>query len=641
MAPANKKMAPANKKKTGPKLNSKNNNAKTRLDWFKVCDDYKNNSFTIKSKIKWLASDWTDPKFTGTESERKSFERYLKQYTAGKLTAVDADTKRAAKPAYPQIEDKLHAYIQLRAKKYTMDKCGLSWMAVQAKALAIAEKMDVDVAKFKASPGWISKFLKRKNLEGIKLHGEAGDMEPAERERIMRDWRNGTFKDAMEWLSEENDDIVWQMKRIYNADQTGLFYQKLPNRIYVDKDLKKDCAGAKQMKDKTRITLMVCTSAHGEKVPLSLVGKAKNPRCFDHLDNPPMAYKDQKNAWFDQKITIWWIFQVFILHHTHHHGRSKAILLLDNCTAHKINMEFLPDWLKIVFLPPNVTNTHQPADMGIIASLKVGYKTSMLMQLLEIFDREGGYEEAARLRQSTRKGCRGLRLGGKATVLDAMHILDEIWKKDARYAKVEGIRRCWRKANILPVAMETLINQEVGSGSGTDSEKVLSNVDCKELCEIMNKLQVKTRATGLNTDTDGYGLQNSFADEKKLTVEEMIIMAESWVDIEDQPMVENACVDDEMELEESEMEVENEPKDDDDDEPETKPPAIDDKQKIPLSQAENLIFDLKQSYPEGFDELDKFIRKIRNEKGKKPKEQRTLHSFGFAKKGNSDDMCNL
>jgi len=115
----------------------------------------------------------------------------------------------------------------------------------------------------------------------------------------------------------------------------------------------------------------------------------------------------------------------------------------------------------------------------------------------------------------------------------------------------------------------------------TDSEKVLSNVDCKELCEIMNKLQVKTRATGLNTDTDGYGLQNSFADEKKLTVEEMIIMAESWVDIEDQPMVENACVDDEMELEESEMEVENEPKDDDDDEPETEPPAIDDKQKIP------------------------------------------------------------
>lgn len=119
----------------------------------------------------------------------------------------------------------------------------------------------------------------------------------------------------------------------------------------------------------------------------------------------------------------------------------------------------------------------------------------------------------------------------------------------------------------------------------------------------------------------------------------MTIMAESWVDIEDQPEVVNAYVDDEIELEESEMEVENELKDDDE-EPETKAPTIDEKKKIPLGEAESMIFDLKESYPEGFDELDKFIRKIRNEKRKKPKEQRTLHSFGFAKKGNSD-ICNL
>ena len=126
-----------------------------------------------------------------------------------------------------------------------------------------------------------------------------------------------------------------------------------------------------------------------------------------------------------------------------------------------------------------------------------------------------------------------------------------------------------------------------------------------------------------------------------MTEEEMTIMAENWVDIEDQPLVVNACVDGEMEKEESQMEVENELNCDDDEEPETKAPTIDDKKKTPLSEAESMIFDLKESYPKGFDELDKFIRKIRNEKAKKPKEQRTLHSFaGFGKKGNSD-MCNL
>ena len=94
-------MAPAKKNKTGPKLNSKNKNVHTRGDWYRVCDDYKTTSFGIKSKMKWLASDWTSSKFTGTESERKSFECYLKQYMAGKLTADDSDIKRAARPAFP------------------------------------------------------------------------------------------------------------------------------------------------------------------------------------------------------------------------------------------------------------------------------------------------------------------------------------------------------------------------------------------------------------------------------------------------------------------------------------------------------------------------------------------------------------
>ena len=44
----------------------------------------------------------------------------------------------------------------------------------------------------------------------------------------------------------------------------------------MDKSKKNDyAAGAKQMKDKTRITLMVGTVADGTKVPLSIVGKPK------------------------------------------------------------------------------------------------------------------------------------------------------------------------------------------------------------------------------------------------------------------------------------------------------------------------------------------------------------------------------
>ena len=64
--------------------------------------------------------------------------------------------------------------------------------------------------------------------------------------------------------------------------------------FYVKKEEKKACR-CKQMKDKTRITLMVALSADGAKCVLLGVGKPKEPRCFDLVD-PPFPYRSQKNA---------------------------------------------------------------------------------------------------------------------------------------------------------------------------------------------------------------------------------------------------------------------------------------------------------------------------------------------------------
>ena len=94
--------------------------------------------------------------------------------------------------------------------------------------------------------------------------------------------------------------------------------------------------------------------------------------------------------------------------------------------------------------------------MGMIASLKVGYKTLMLNQLLDLFDEEGGFELATERRKKQKKGCKGLRYGGKATVMDAIKILHGIWSRDDKYAKVDGIKRCWRKADILPISWNNL-----------------------------------------------------------------------------------------------------------------------------------------------------------------------------------------
>lgn len=63
---------------------------------------------------------------------------------------------------------------------------------------------------------------------GVRLHGEGGEIAKEMREAAMSE-----FKNSLKLLIEEKnipDD------RIFNADQTGLFYQKLPSHIYVDKN---------------------------------------------------------------------------------------------------------------------------------------------------------------------------------------------------------------------------------------------------------------------------------------------------------------------------------------------------------------------------------------------------------------------
>ena len=180
-----------------------------------------------------------------------------------------------------------------------------------------------------------------------------------------------------------------------------------------------------------------------------------------------------------------------------------------------------------------MTSTHQPADMGKIASLKVGYKSKMLRMLLNVFDIEGGYEAAAKARKQIKRGCRGLEYGGKATILGAMLIIKDIWSKSQKYATEEGICRCWRMAGILPLAMETEINKDLGHAGTPLVKKTLTQEACNELCSLLNAVKLQTKARELDTNSVAVALQESSAG--KLNIEDKILMDmfTEWVEVED------------------------------------------------------------------------------------------------------------
>ena len=91
-----------------------------------------------------------------------------------------------------------------------------------------------------------------------------------------------------------------------------------------------------------------------------------------------------------------WLLDCFWPHNKSRHGDSHCILLLDNFSAHQkiINDSQLPKKLHILFFPPNCTSFLQPADMGMIASLKIGYQMTMLTILCNVCKSRESYEEA-------------------------------------------------------------------------------------------------------------------------------------------------------------------------------------------------------------------------------------------------------
>ena len=65
----------------------------------------------------------------------------------------------------------------------------------------------------------------------------------------------------------------------------------------------------------------------------------------------------------------------------------KAILLLDNCSAHG-NASTIPELAntEVIFLPPRTTSRIQPCDAGIIAAVKMRYRKRQIQRALGFID---------------------------------------------------------------------------------------------------------------------------------------------------------------------------------------------------------------------------------------------------------------
>ena len=176
-------------------------------------------------------------------------------------------------------------------------------------------------------------------------------------------------------------------QQVFNADETGLFGKKIPNRTYITKE-EKTLPGHKPMKD--RLILLLCGNASGEfKVKPLLVHHSNNSRVFKRYNviksKLPVMWRGSTKAWVTRQFFVEWIHEVFVSGVKKYLQDKKlplkCLLVLDNAPAHPPGLENdLVDefnFIQVKYLPPNTTPLIQPMDQKVLLNF-----TSVFMSLM-------------------------------------------------------------------------------------------------------------------------------------------------------------------------------------------------------------------------------------------------------------------
>uniref|UniRef100_K7F5Z8 HTH CENPB-type domain-containing protein n=1 Tax=Pelodiscus sinensis TaxID=13735 RepID=K7F5Z8_PELSI len=213
--------------------------------------------------------------------------------------------------------------------------------------------------------GWFNRFKKRANLHNIKVQGEAASADVS---------AASSFPKILEDII---DDGGYLPEQIFNVDETGLFWKKMPERTYISKE-EKSAPGHKASKD--RLTLLLGGNASGDlKLKPLLVHRSLNPRALRNVTKAslPVIWRANSKAWITLAIFEEWFSNHFVpAVERYCLGKNipfKILLLLDNAPGHPNTLDDMHPNVKVVFLPPNTTSLIQPMDQGVIASFKAYY----------------------------------------------------------------------------------------------------------------------------------------------------------------------------------------------------------------------------------------------------------------------------
>lgn len=316
-------------------------------------------------------------------------------------TNTNMKRKRCGKES--AVEEALLKWFQDKRKCHVP----ISGLVLEEKANEIAKILNID--DFKATSGWLSRWKSRNQICFKKSHGESAD---------------ASIENANSWKADVLPTVLknYELSCIYNCDETALYYRATPDGSLCFK--KEKLIGGKICKD--RLTILCCSNADGShKLPLYVIGKSKKPRCLRHVKSLPTTYRANNNAWMTSALFKEWLLD---FNKTMRLRNRKALLLLDNCSAHKVDLRL--ENVTLQFLPAKTTSIMQPLDQGIISLFKRSYRQEVVKKIVASID------------TVQKEKLTSLDIAKKISLLCAIHMMNKAWNKVSDKAIVNCFSKC-------------------------------------------------------------------------------------------------------------------------------------------------------------------------------------------------------
>ncbi|GBN29937.1 Tigger transposable element-derived protein 4 [Araneus ventricosus] len=183
--------------------------------------------------------------------------------------------------------------------------------------------------------------------------------------------------DSENWLTETLSKILKAYKpgNIFNADETALFFQCLPQKTLTFK--KEKCFGGKQRKVRLAVMLGANMNGHQKLKPL-VIGRSKNPRCFKAAKSLEVDYIFNKKSWMTSEICS-------KVAQTYDCSVAKLLSFLIIVPPPKEINQKLKN-IAVFYLPPNTTSKLQAMDQGVMKNFKIHYRKRIVRKVITVLE---------------------------------------------------------------------------------------------------------------------------------------------------------------------------------------------------------------------------------------------------------------